>query len=148
MKILTTLFLAVPMMAQVNSGIPVPSTKIAGFVASAAPSRPEAWRKDLTTEERPGRTVYYWSVATVVAASAADAASSWSGREANPVLAGPAAQFGVGSVALKSGLVGAPLLLQHVALHHNPGLYKRLAWMNFATSGILGGVTAHNMSVR
>jgi hypothetical protein len=87
-------------------------------------------------------------VATVVAASEADAASSWSGREANPVLAGPAAQFGLGSVALKSGLVGGSLLLQHVALHYRPGLYKRLAWMNFATSGVLGGVTAHNVGVR
>ena len=148
MKILSVLLLTLPMMAQVNSSIPVPSTKISDFAASAVPTRSEAWRKDLATGERPGRTVYYWSVATVVAASAADAASSWSGREANPVLAGPAAQFGVGSVAVKSGLVGASLLLQHVALHHNPGLYKRLAWMNFATAGVLGGVTAHNVGVR
>ena len=147
MKLLSVLLLTLPMMAQVNSGIPVPSTKISDFAASPAP-RSEAWRKDLTAGERPGRTLYYWSVATVVAASAADAASSWSGREANPVLAGPAAQFGVGSVALKSGLVRASLLLQHVALHHHPGLYKRLAWMNFATSGVLGGVTVHNMGVR
>ena len=148
MKIISIMLLALPVTAQVNPGILVPSTKIADFAASATPTRSEAWRKDLTTGERPGRTVYYWSVATVVAAGAADAVSSWSGREANPVLAGPGAQFGVGSVALKSGLVGASLLLQNVALHHHPGLYKRLAWMNFATAGVLGGVTAHNVGVR
>ena len=77
-----------------------------------------------------------------------DAASSCSGREANPVLAGPAAQFVVGSVALKSGGVRASLPLQHVALHHRPGLYKYLAWVNFATSGVFGWVTAHNVGVR
>jgi hypothetical protein len=104
--------------------------------------------EDRTGTETPGRTLYQWSVATVVAASVADAASSWSSREANPVLAGPAAQFGVGSVALKSRLVGASLLLPHVAFHHRRGLYKRLAWMNFATSGVLGGLTAHNVGVR
>jgi len=33
-------------------------------------------------------------------------------------------------------------------LRHRPDLYKKLAWLNFGTSGLLGGVAAHNMSVR
>ena len=148
MKLMLIVLVALPLAAQVNQAIPVPSNKIVDLETTPRLPQSNAWRRDLQGGETPGRALYHWSVATVVAGSAADALSSWSGREANPVLAGPGAQFGVGSVALKSGLVGASLLLQHVALHHRPGLYKRLAWMNFATSGVLGGVAAHNAGVR
>src|SRR5689334_13204323 len=77
------------------------------------------------------RTLYRWSVAAVIGANAADVASSWKGREANPVLAGPGTQFGVTSVAVKSGFVAASLLVQHTVLRHRPDLYKKLSWINF-----------------
>jgi hypothetical protein len=95
-----------------------------------------------------GRTAYRWSIAAVLAANAADAATSWRTQEANPVVAGTGGQFGIMSVAIKSGLVGTSLLIQHIALHHRPDLYKRMAWMNLITSGVLGAVANHNMSVR
>ena len=56
--------------------------------------------------------------------------------------------FGATSVAIKSGLVATSLLIQHVALRHRPDLYKKLAWMNFATSGVLVGVAKYNMGVK
>jgi len=85
---------------------------------------------------------------TVLAANGADVATSWRNREANPFVAGPTTQFGMTSVAIKSGLVGASLLMQHFALRHRPELAKRLAWMNFVSAGALGGVAAHNESLR
>ncbi len=99
-------------------------------------------------EQPSARVLYRWSVATVLAANVADATSSWQNREANPLVAGPTAQFGMTSVAIKSGFVGVSLLMQHFVLRHNPGAAKRLAWMNFATSGVLGGVALHNASLR
>jgi hypothetical protein len=97
----------------------------------------------------PGaNTLYRWSVATVLAANAADVASSWNKREANPFVAQPNAQYGVTSVAIKSGFVGTSLLIQHFMLRRRPDLAKRLGWMNFVTAGALGGVAAHNASLR
>jgi hypothetical protein len=96
----------------------------------------------------PGRNLYNWSVAAVVAANAADIASSWHGQEANPFVAGGGSQFGMKSVAIKSGFVATSLLIQHVALRHRPDLHKRMAWLNFATAGVLSGVAKHNYSVR
>jgi hypothetical protein len=92
--------------------------------------------------------MYRWSIAAVLAANVADAATSWRSQEANPVVAGTGTQFGVTSVAIKSGFVGASLLIQHLALRHRPDLYKRLAWMNLITSGAFAGIASHNMSVR
>src|ERR1043166_755891 len=143
MRFLSLVILAWPVAAQINQVLPPPSTKIADLAAAAAPSRTQAFMR-----EPLERTLYRWSVATVVAVNAADVLTSWSRTEANPVIARPGAQFGVSSVALKSGFVGASLLLQHVALRHHPGWHKRLAWMNFVTSGVLGGVAAHNARVR
>jgi hypothetical protein len=96
----------------------------------------------------PGRTIYRWSVAAVLTANAADAISGWGSLEANPFLAKPGGRFGPGSVALKSGFVGASLLLQHFALRQHPQWYRRIAWMNFITAGALGTVARHNVSIR
>jgi hypothetical protein len=91
--------------------------------------------------------MYGWSVAALVAANVADVASSWSQTEANPVL-GRTAQFGIGSMAIKSGLVGTTLAIEYLALRHRPDFRKRLAWLNFGASGALGAVAAHNISLR
>jgi hypothetical protein len=57
----------------------------------------EAGTRDLNRTVTPGRTLYRWSLATVLAANVADVASSWSQQEANPVVSGGGAQFGVTS---------------------------------------------------
>jgi len=95
-----------------------------------------------------GRTLYRWSVASVLAVNAADAASSWHGQEANRLVAGTGTQFGGTSIAIKSGFVATSLVLQHVVLRHRPDLYKRMAWINFGTSAAFGGVVVHNYQVR
>lgn len=93
-------------------------------------------------------TLYRWSVVTLLAANASDAASSWQKREANPLVAGSATQFGMTAIAIKSGFVGASLLVQHFVLRNRPDLAKRMAWMNFVSSGALAGVSVHNSRLR
>ncbi len=83
----------------------------------------------------------------LVSANAFDIASSWRLQEENPVL-GRGMQFGVGSMAIKSGLVGTTFVLQYFAMRHRPDFRKRIAWINFGASGVLSGVAAHNMSLR
>lgn len=61
---------------------------------------------------------------------------------------GPGSQFGITSVAIKSGLVGLSLLIQHTTLRHRPDWYKRMAWMNVITSDEVGAVAGHNARVR
>jgi hypothetical protein len=140
MRLLLLLTISLPIWAQ--GELPKPSSFL--NMAAGAPrlGMPEAMPKRIA-----GQTMYRWSVAAVVAANAADVASSWRGREANPLVAGPNAQFGLTSVAIKSGFVGASLLIQHTVLRHRPDLTKRLAWMNFGTAGVLGGVATRNTGV-
>jgi len=145
-KLLTTLmFLSVPVFAQVSSTLlPAHPAMIGEITASPAISGREAG----TREALPGRHLYRWSIAAVVAANAADVATSWSQQEANPVIARGGAEFGATSMAIKTGFVAASLVIQHVALRHRPDLYRKLAWLNFGTAGVLGGVANYNMRVR
>ena len=90
------------------------------------------------------RILYRWSVVAITAGNAADTVTSWNHLEGNPLLTGPGAQFGAGSMAIKSGLLGATLLMEHWTLRHNSRLYHALAWTNFAISGGLAGAAVHN----
>jgi hypothetical protein len=123
--ILSVLALALPLAAQMNLLPP--------------PSRSDAIE---------GRTFYRWSLVAVIAANAADSASSWRKAEANPMVARPGAQFGTTSLALKSAFVVTSLVLQHIALRHRPDLRQRMAWVNLATSGVLTGITRWNVTVQ
>lgn len=140
------LFLVPPIAAQSNQALPPNAPGVAGNLIPPHENSSILVQPQETTPA--GRTLYRWSVAAVLAGSAADAASGWKAEEANPVLAGTGKQFGVQSVAIKSGLVGVSLLIQYIALRHRPDLHKQLAWMNLITAGALGGVAGHNVSVR
>lgn len=141
--------LALPLVAQTKSALLPAPTSVAVIAASINPSQDNNSVLHPRQEAgKPGRTMYGWSVAAVLGANAADAATSWRAQEANPVVSGSGSQFGVASLAIKSGFVGTSLLIQHIALRHRPDLYKRMAWMNFITAGALGGVASHNMNVR
>ena len=144
-KLLILVSIVVPLMAQEASLV-----NPAGLAATLTSPSTNIAVTPLTQDRdrASARTLYRWSVATVLAANAADVASSWSSREANPLVAGPTNQFGATSMAIKSGFVGASLLMQHFVLRHRPEAAKRLAWMNFISSGVLGGIAAHNMSLR
>jgi len=149
MKFLMVMALALPMLAQEKMALPAGTMNIAGMVTPALPGRFEAGLRQAQSETPvAGKTLYRWSLASVLAANAADVASSWNYHEANPVLGGSGAQFGTTSIAIKSGFVAGSLLIQHVALRHRPDLYKKMAWFNFGTAGALGGVAKYNLSVR
>ena len=149
--LLSILLFGIPASAQVREdGASIPDLPASSPSATSSYTPPvlahPSW--DMQTERQSGRTLYRWSVAAVLAGNAADIASSWHRQEANPLLANPGSKFDVTSVALKSGFVGASLLLEYWALHHNPHLYKALAWMNFGVAGGLGAVVEHNVTVR
>ena len=131
-----------------NSLVESKPMMIGTMTAPPAKTGFEAATPDLNRTVTPGRTLYRWSLASVLAANVADVASSWSQQEANPVVSGGGAQFGVTSAAIKTGFVATSLLVQHIALRHRPDLYKKLSWMNFGTAGVLGGVAKYNMGVR
>ena len=148
-KILISLaFFVLPALAQVDSILPSRPMSIREMTAPPAISGSEASIVNAEKAGPPGRTLYRWSIAAAIAANAADVASSWRQQEANPVVAGGGAQFGATSVVIKSGLVATSLVIQHIALGHRPDLYKKLAWLNFATAGVLGGAAKYNMGVR
>jgi hypothetical protein len=144
--LISMVFVVLPVLGQ-NSLLSSKPVNIGEMTAPPASTRFEATR-DVNRTVSPGRTLYRWSLATVLAANVADVASSWSQLEANPVVSGGGAQFGATSVAIKTGFVATSLLVQHIALRHRPDLYKKLAWMNFGTAGVLGGVAKYNMGVR
>jgi hypothetical protein len=144
--LISMVFVVLPVLGQ-NSLLSSKPINIGEMTAPPVSTRFEATR-DVNRTVSPGRTLYRWSLATVLAANVADAASSWSQLEANPVVSGGGAQFGATSVAIKTGFVATSLLVQHIALRHRPDLYKKLAWMNFGTAGVLGGVAKYNMGVR
>ena len=83
----------------------------------------------------------------MIAANAADVASSWQRPEANPFLAKPGSTFGTGSVAIKAGFAGASLLIEKWALRSNPKLYRKFAWLNIAIAGGLGVTATYNFSL-
>jgi hypothetical protein len=148
-KILISLvFSVLPGLAQVNSILPSKPVDIREMAAPPAISGSEAATMSVEKAGPPGRTLYRWSIAAALAANVADVASSWSQQEANPVVAGGGSQFGVTSVAIKSGFVATSLVIQHIALRHRPDLYKKLAWLNFGTAGVLGGVAKYNSGLR
>lgn len=148
-KILISLvFSVLPALAQANSILPSKPVNIGEMTAPPAISGSEAATINLEKAGPPGRTLYRWSIAAALAANVADIASSWSLQEGNPVVAGGGSQFGVTSVAIKSGFVATSLVIQHIALRHRPDLYKKLAWLNFGTAGVLGGVAHYNSGLR
>jgi hypothetical protein len=130
-------------LALMGFGLPLAAQDQAQATASAALfARPDPFA---TPAKPEGRTFYRWSVAALAAGNAADTFSSWKQPESNPVLGGT---FDGRSMAIKAGLIGTTLALEKLALRHNPGLYKRVAWFNMAIGGGFGAIAARNFSVR
>lgn len=151
MEFLAILLLGCPLMAQIGStglvaseSTNISATAAAGFLSPIPISGSGPVKMD---GEIKGQQFYRWSVMAIMAGNVADTASSWHHAEANPILAGPGAAFSTRSAVLKAGFLGASLFIEHWALKHNPQLYRRLAWMNVAIAGGLGGVAMHNASL-
>ena len=107
-----------------------------GSVSSRLYSRPDR-----------GSMLFAISVGTYAGASAADAATSWGKREANPLLAS-GNRFSGSSVAVKGGIAGAVLAVEWLLLRRDPSFRRTFTFLNFTVSGVLGGVAARNAGVR
>ena len=94
--------------------------------------------------EMKKRSLWKTSVAALVAASIADAHSSWNRPELNPLVRTGAGRFGGRSIAIKGAVIGSTLLLQHYMLKRNPTAQKATSFTNFAAAGVLGGVAIYN----
>ncbi len=144
-----TLFIAHTAVAQSQS-IAMPTTSLATLDASAFQPQsgfaPSSAR--LVTQSPSGMALYHWSAAALIAANGADAFSSWRQIEANPVIGAQGARFGYSSLVIKSGFAGGSLLIEHVVLRHRPDLYRKMAWLNFASAGGLGAVAFYNTGLR
>ena len=143
------MLLTLPLAAQVNLapvGMPSGTAETAMSVIQPHSANFTAERYQESTDL--GHNFYRWTVAAVVVANSADAATSWKAQEANPLVAGTGTQFGVVSLVIKSGFVATSLLIQDAVLRHRPDWRKRMAWMNLATAGVLSQVVSHNLHVR
>ena len=90
--LINSVFLTFPVLAQLNPLQPSKPMNIGETTAPPAVSRFEDGTRESGRTAPPGRTVYRWSIATVLAANAADVASSWNRQEANPFVAGGGTQ--------------------------------------------------------
>jgi len=97
------------------------------------------------------------SLLTLSVANALDVHSSLGKHELNPTLAGPSGTFGSQGILLKSalqgGLMGIEYLVtrsrSHGSLTERPRskLYRSLALINFASTGVISGIAIHNYTV-
>lgn len=94
------------------------------------------------------KSVYRWSVASVVAASTFDAASSWNRYESNPILASADGRYAHRGVAIKSSVMVGSLVAQHVVLRRWPERRKAAAIVNFIGAAGFTFVATHNLRVR
>jgi hypothetical protein len=97
--------------------------------------------------DRRMATIWKISIATMLAASAWDAASSMGKVERNPLLASSDGAFGAKGIGIKFGLAGLSLAPQLLLRNHRE-LRKVFAIANFVDAGIFAGVAAHNMGVQ
>ena len=125
-----------------NGPIVLSSTGELPYERSLQPAR--SVRRD---PDRRMATIWKISIASMLAASAWDAASSMGKVERNPLLAGSDGTFGAKGIGIKFGLAGASLVPQ-LLLHNHKKLRKVFAIANFVDAGIFAGVAAHNMGVQ
>jgi len=128
--------------AGVVAGLPlIPSAEIVPVVSStySLPRERSSVPRD--------RGLFAASVAALAAANAADLATSWGRREANPFLASSNTRFGPQAAVLKVGFTGVSLLIQWIALRHNSRLHRGIAYTNFAVAGGISAVAIRNTSV-
>lgn len=115
--------------------------------AGAGSRRAEIRRQvDELRESAPRKRSTAWKISAAVlgAAMAADAASSWGRREANPLVAGAGGRFGWQGAAIKGGVLGGVLATQWILSRRTPQARSAFVWTNFATAGGLSGVAIRN----
>jgi hypothetical protein len=88
-----------------------------------------------------------WSTVALLAASFADAHSSWGKRESNPVLRSNNGTFGAKGFAWKMGMVGGIIAAQQIFVHTNPAMGEAMTWTNFGLAGVKASVAARNYRI-
>ncbi len=88
-----------------------------------------------------------WSSVALVAASFADAHSSWNKRELNSALRSGDGTFGAKGFGVKMGMVGGLLLGQQMLVRSNPDLARALTFTNFGIAGAKTAVAVRNYQV-
>lgn len=115
--------------------------------AAYSPLRPRI--EVVQVHDRPADTVqriWIGSVCAALAASAADAASSWGKQESNPLLASPDGTFGARGLAIKAGIAGALLLPQWLLRRHKQ-LRTGFIAGNFADAAVFSAAAIHNAGI-
>lgn len=94
------------------------------------------------------RTPWKASVASLAISTTADAATSFGGRERNPLLAGSSGSVSTPKlVGAKSLSTGALVLIESRYLRAHPKARKAFTILNFGLAGVLGGVAIRNSRV-
>jgi hypothetical protein len=120
-----------------------------GFLAEPAALAPVQKEPVAFEPDRPSRTMnrmWLGSVAALIAATSADAATSWGHQEANGFLASNGGNFGVKGLTLKLAGTSATLIPQLVFRHHSK-LLKVFAIGNAAEASMYAGLAVHNIGV-
>lgn len=94
------------------------------------------------------RKIWKASLIALTTSSAVDAASSWGGLEANPMLAGRSGRFGRRAVAIKVSIAGAVALSQALIVLRHPAAAPYAASVNLGASGLFTWAAIHNTRVR
>lgn len=92
-------------------------------------------------------TLWKVSIATMLASSAFDAASSMGKSEQNPLLRSSDGTFGTKGVALKFGLVGASLVPQ-IIFRNRKDLRRLFTIVNFGDTAMFTAIGVHNLGVK
>ena len=98
------------------------------------------------TEQPAPRKTGFWkaSVVALIAATAADAATSYGRPETNPLLRGQAGQFHVKSIAIKGLITAGALGAQYYFIKKRPESARYAAITNFSMAGMFTGVAVYN----
>jgi hypothetical protein len=90
--------------------------------------------------------VWMLSMATMVAGSSMDAATSWGKEEGNGLLASGNGTFGARGISIKAGMAAAVIVPQ-ILLRKHKNLRAKFILGNFLEAGIFTGVSVHNLHV-
>lgn len=102
-------------------------------LALASAARAEPWY----------RSHHFWSEVAVVAAASLDTASSIGQPEGNPLLA-TRGHFKTRGVAIKFGVVGVGLAVQHITIRKAPKLADTYYLINMTVAGATAGTAIYN----
>lgn len=90
--------------------------------------------------------VWIGSMFAAIAATSADAATSWGKREGNGLLASSDGTFGTRGLSIKMGLAAAAIMPQILFRKHKD-LKGAFAIGNFGEAAIFTGVAVHNLGI-